>query len=581
MQFNLIGLLSDGMQMTEEVGSYLELYTTLFGAKAGEDFFTLFWAIGLYKIGFVMVGVFTLIDAFKKGGADGGWYFIRTIAVRMLALFVVMLIFVWPSMKLDMANIKYDPPSTFATAAESGGEPVTIYDRTTTYGQSGFKPNQYDVKVSIAQRLAMAVGHGINRATTKLLASQTSMRLLDEGLSTMKIDDPALKQELVEFNQECYIPAINKWKTFWRESGKPIDLQTLEAIWKQTDLTYIGSRVLMDTPGLYAPCPNPSQCGSSLQSSRAVAGFPWSNARDGEPMAYQGTPQNGMPYCNQWWTSIKGKLWNTQINALDDFNYILRDNGYASLIPGTAVLGFYGAEDQLIKISMERNRSDYEMFSSDLTYNTGVVKNDSGMLGSTRKAATNAFTTAVGWVGTVGSQPLASVENMQLNNLTQISQAITLLALYLLWPFVAVFSGMKWEVMATYAILVLSVVSWQLWWTVTIWIDSNLLMSMYPDTNSMMAQMEDFGTKRILLNRVTNTMALLAPMIWSFVLTFAGYKGATAMQGVTSQLGSQAASIATKTAKTGMDLATTLASKIPGGSKLAAGLKLVGGNKRL
>ncbi len=252
LALNGVTLLQNSLQMTEQVGSYLELYTTLFGAKAGEDFFTLFWAIGFYKIGFVMVAVFTLIDAFKKGGAEGGWYFIRTIAVRMLALFVVMLIFVWPSMKLDMRNIEYDPPSTFATAAEGGGDPVTIYDATTTYGQSGFKPDQYDVKVSIAQRLAMAFGHGINRATTKLLASQTSMRLLDEGLSTMKIEDPALKQELVEFNQECYIPAINKWKTFWRERGKPVELKNLETLWKQTDLTYIGSRVLMETPGLYA-----------------------------------------------------------------------------------------------------------------------------------------------------------------------------------------------------------------------------------------------------------------------------------------------------------------------------------------
>ena len=546
---NVVTLLQNGMQAAEQVGSYLELYTTLFGAKAGEDFFTLFWAIGLYKIGFVMVGVFTLIDAWKKGGADGGWYFIRTIAVRMLALFVVMLIFVWPSMKLDMRNIEYDPPATFATAADGGGEPVTIYDATTTYGQSGFKPDQYDVKVSIAQRLAMMVGHGINRATTKLLASQTSMRLLDEGLSTMKIEDPALKQELVEFNQECYVPAINKWKTFWRETGKPDALKDLEAVWKQTDLTYIGSRVLMETPGLYAPCANVNLCGSSLQSSRPVAGFPWSIARDGDPMTYQGRPPNGMPYCNEWWTRLKGKLWEKQVGSLDAFNYVLAENGYVTLIRGVSLLGKYGAEDQLIKISLERNRSDYEMFSDDLTYNTGVVKNDSGMLGSARKGAANAFTTALGWAGSVGSQPLASVENMQLNNLTQISQAITLLALYLLWPFVAVFSGMKWEVMATYAILVLSVVSWQLWWTVTIWVDSNLLMSMYPDTHSMASQLEDFGTKRILLNRVTNTMALLAPAIWSFVLTFAGYKAAGALKEVTSQLSKQGGAIARQTAE--------------------------------
>ena len=141
---------------------------------------------------------------------------------------------------------------------------------------------------------------------------------------------------------------------------------------------------------------------------------------------------------------------------------------------------------------------------------------------------------------------------------------------------------MKWEVMATYAILVLSVVSWQLWWTVTIWIDSNLLMSMYPDTHSMAAQLEDFGTKRILLNRVTNTLALLAPAIWSFVLTFAGYKGVTAMQGITGELGKQGANIAKQTAEAGMNIATTIAAKLTGGtSALTNTLKLAGGNDKL
>ena len=49
-ELNVVTLLQNGPQMVEQVGSYLELYTTLFGAKAGEDFFTLFWAIGFYKI---------------------------------------------------------------------------------------------------------------------------------------------------------------------------------------------------------------------------------------------------------------------------------------------------------------------------------------------------------------------------------------------------------------------------------------------------------------------------------------------------------------------------------------------------
>ena len=84
------------------------------------------------------------------------------------------------------------------------------------------------------------------------------------------------------------------------------------------------------------------------------------------------------------------------------------------------------------------------------------------------------------------------------------------------------------------------------------WLDTNLLESMYPDSAALEGFVEGFGSKRLLMDRVTNAMAILAPSIWTFILTFAGYQGASALGNVTQQMTRNNQATASKSASEGV-----------------------------
>ena len=554
------------MQTGELVGSYLEFYATLYGLAAGERFFALMWSIGLFKLVFAVVVIATGIEALKIGGLEGGQYVVRTLWWKLGGTYIVMLLFVWPMGALDMRQLEYQPPPTFSTV----NRPPELYNfmeslRVQQHGTRGFditrspSGRSLDVKVPIGIRMAMMTGHGINRATTVILPDQLSLRLLDQGLTNLKLTDGDVKGAIVRFNQQCYIPAVNKWKLWSNDQkGKRPELLSLEAEWGIKDIGYMGSIILMNTEGLYKPCTRPTICGSSLQASEGTAGFTYDATRDGTSVV-AGTQPPARPYCNQWWRSIRNNLTINQGNYVNSLRAILRSNGIPP-VQDESDAGDYGMKDLLARSIISRSNAT-SLFSDDLNYYTGKVKSDSGW-GSVGKAITKSGSEMLGWTGLVVTQSFASAETLINNNLQQITQSIVLMALYLLAPFIAVFSGFSFRVCATYAILVLSVVCWQMWWTITMWLDSNLLESMYPDSAALEGMIDGFGSKRLLLDRVTNSLAVLAPAIWTFVLTFAGWQGASAMGQMTSQLGKQNAATASKSATTGVRVATTLAGKL-------------------
>ena len=484
-------------------------------------------------------------------------------------MYFALLLFAWPAGKLSLGELKYAIPAQFDTAAEPRVD-IGILEAAAaqSHGSRGFKLDgeHMNIKVPIVPRLAMMLGHGLSRATTKVLPDQLSMRLLDQGMAHLNIGDPTLKNNIIQFNQQCYIPAVNKWQTFWSETGKPGALTTREEKWKLVDVGWLGSRILLETEGLYRPCGTPSACGSSLQASTPVSGFPYLASRDGVKPTYATTTTTlyGRPYCDQWWNDIKTKIYN-HIEGADLTRSINKIMGNAGVVAWYGVTAFspYDADEQLARWALAKN--NVEPFSDDLAYTTGKVKHD-----GFAKSVSNAVTGALAWTGEIASQPLASAETLVLNNMAQIIQSFVLLVLYLLLPFVALFSGLNIRVMATYCILILSVIGWQMWWTIVLWIDANLLISMYPEGQMLATFGEDLGSKRMLIDRVTNGAAQYGPPVWSFILTFAGYQGIGALDGLTKQMQTNASKTAQSAAVAGLQVAQMLMNMLPGAGGAAA-----------
>ena len=75
------------------------------------------------------------------------------------------------------------------------------------------------------------------------------------------------------------------------------------------------------------------------------------------------------------------------------------------------------------------------------------------------------------------------------------------------------------------------------------WVDQNLIQSMYPDVNvflQLFANPGEHDIKRMLLNMITTSLYLGLPLLWSGMMAWAGVKVGRSIDAVATPLRAQA-----------------------------------------
>ena len=104
-------------------------------------------------------------------------------------------------------------------------------------------------------------------------------------------------------------------------------------------------------------------------------------------------------------------------------------------------------------------------------------------------------------------------------------QAVLLLGIYALLPMVVVLSRYSISMMVIGAMAIFTVKFWSVLWYLALWVDQNLILSMYPDVNvflQMFANPGEHDIKRLLLNMITTSLYLGLPLLWSGMMAWAG-----------------------------------------------------------
>jgi len=79
-------------------------------------------------------------------------------------------------------------------------------------------------------------------------------------------------------------------------------------------------------------------------------------------------------------------------------------------------------------------------------------------------------------------------------------------------------------------------------WHITLWVDSNLFQSMYPDGVSFLQSMSaEHGMKQILITMITAAMYVGLPILWTFMMGWVGYRMMNGIDGVAGKLSSTTA----------------------------------------
>ena len=104
-------------------------------------------------------------------------------------------------------------------------------------------------------------------------------------------------------------------------------------------------------------------------------------------------------------------------------------------------------------------------------------------------------------------------------------QAVLLLGMYALLPMVVVLSRYSISMMVIGAMAIFTVKFWSVLWYLAMWVDQNLIQSMYPDVNvflQIFANPGEHDTKRMLLNMITTSLYLGLPVLWSGMMAWTG-----------------------------------------------------------
>ena len=141
--------------------------------------------------------------------------------------------------------------------------------------------------------------------------------------------------------------------------------------------------------------------------------------------------------------------------------------------------------------------------------------------------------------GVVAASALFSVAMTAVLQSLPMVQAILLLGVYALLPLAVVLSRYSLSMMVVGAMAIFSIKFWTVLWYLAMWVDQNLLLSMYPDVNvflQIFANPGEHDAKRLLLNMITTSLYLGLPVLWSGMMAWAGMSVGRSIAAATSPL---------------------------------------------
>ena len=141
--------------------------------------------------------------------------------------------------------------------------------------------------------------------------------------------------------------------------------------------------------------------------------------------------------------------------------------------------------------------------------------------------------------GVLAASALFSVTMTAVLQALPMVQAVLLLGIYALLPMVVVLSRYSISMMVIGAMAIFTVKFWSVLWYLALWVDQNLILSMYPDVNvflQMFANPGEHDIKRLLLNMITTSLYLGLPLLWSGMMAWAGVKIGRTIESATSPL---------------------------------------------
>lgn len=480
--------------MTLYTNDYLEYYLTLVGWLVSNGIWEVLMDSGVYALAFVAIILQEWLKARGEGADEGNKGILSAIRIenRLWVATAVIMFAGIPMIDLDLRTLKFDE----SRAQQCQYQVAQPED--TQWGRSFTTLNNQSAKVPPWWFFVHAMSKAITNAAVASIPCGTDLRQMRMEISTTRIRDPLLAQEVSDFTNDCY--AYSRAKLFM---NRPRLDQAL-----MNDVTWIGSKYFSTQPGYY----------DNYYSRSPRQEWPWDPVRDAAmPKVKNG---GGFPMCNEWWAHANKGLRVRLLNQVDT-SLTERFINWASFMTPQEV------NDALIReIASPRAQRMTQ----------GQVYTDyGGQVGGSMFNDMSRVTGALGLgLGSVAYFPAMDVVRQAL----PMVMAVLKMALIISIPLVLTFATFDFKSVITMSIVMFAMIFVDFWFQLGRWLDTTILDAMYGTTSPHATLNPLLGMNNtqadMLLNYVMAAMFIILPTFWVTALGYAGISAGAAVDGLLS-----------------------------------------------
>lgn len=477
------------------VNSAIELYTMLLAWHLYDGLWSILSGTGLGAIPFVIVTIKTLLDFQDREGVTSK-QIIRALEVRLYTMLFVFFIGVSPLINLYAENTTYyhsscpaDDSSDAIVSEKSFGDSGTTLDgeEARYAAMMGGQVPQAPLWWYVFSRLNMAVANSLKFE----LPCRADIASVAANLSKAAITDPQLRQEAVQFNNDCWLPASNK---FMRDNPEvPPSLQ-------DDDRGYFGSTFFVTQQGYY----------DNFRTKQGLKSFDYS-VLHGDDIQSDGADGLGWPTCDRWWSDDTDGLRNRLLKDVKEGSLassISQWNGIAPTFFNTTTQ----ADDQLLKTAIVSPGSNSP--ATKLAISNSQIDGGWGSLEGWINGASG--------VGLLFEGPKMLLESQVLKAGAPIIQAFALMMFVIVLPLLMLFSLYELGTLVSLTIVQFSIIFWSFLFSLALWLNNFLMSSLMDGRWIDMVNTGDQPIEAMVILWIVRFTYLLLPLVFSALLGVVG-----------------------------------------------------------
>lgn len=568
------------------VGSFLEIYTTMFGWAFYNTLYDLFNVTGILYLPFLLAIYRNWRDPYlSQDDKPAAVTSQRRMTWGFISMLMVFSLAVLPFKQIQLNQVRYvvactnNAGGTSVTQNAAGGNTNTTYDATLAGTNAA--------RIPIVWWLALSISSGINYAATSSFKCFEDIKGLDQQLRNLTIKDQGLRAEYARFANECFLPAKSKYVRALRggdhfayTTNALSNFLTNNPEYDASDPFFIGSHFYIQTDGFYKGFNKTANCAAQLggcgfQAEKSVPGWPYVQNRDNYSAAdiAAGTP--GRPFCGEWWNDgqlgLEKKLlnnmqaakvtvanWNKNISFFQNIKNIIAAK-YTSVVYTNdqiedLIIQRYVAQDPPNMLGGWRDQdfvNPYGMTGGQAIEGMGAAAVLAGAAGAAGGAVTvaGAGAAAAGTALNIANAFSGFYTTMfVIKSAAPMLQAVLLMMIYALLLIYLVVSEYDVDAVLTALFLMLTIRFFTPLWALADYLDSQLFVAMFPDA-TFIGSVFTMGMERLLLDMVLTVLYVVAPVLLLSMMTMAGQRinkvgeagmGASKIDRVSGSVGSSA-----------------------------------------